>query len=372
MSERLDYDSALSLAEDIGRAAEGIGGVLNELPWATGAYNQMCSIWAGTGVPQGLDAIGLPNLCSPYLADQGRTFGESELPFTGGQCEVEYRAVQGAWSYDDGDGNIVDRPPAGAPSFGPGPLSIEVDRGGQRERLRNAAGSYLRTLDVSSIGPGATIVTRGWEISRSDGQPDDCGDPPPFFSPGAGYEGESYGDEVPYTDGNGDTWNLTVDEPTVLPDGTINIPVTVNGIDVDINPGGSGGANPGPSDPGNTVAGDPQTGGNGNGDRNTPDPPAGFRTVALSIEVANVPSGDGRIPNTSPNERYYAVIGNAAVRVADDEGNEYWGTDYPIRSKFTLLSIPVEGVRIVGYRVNVPQGVLYRATTINREEPTEE
>lgn len=226
----VNFEALLDTIGKVSDAAVAAGEVAQALPWTRPAYQQWCRIMAGTGVPQALNAVDVPTICQPYLDDDGRGFGEVTPPFTGGQCPgVTYNGtvtvkVNGVTISTSNFTNQV------------GPLTVKATGNGttsKGEGLFNGNNQFIAGATDSSP-PFDEISVTPSGIVRSNGAADTCGDPPGVYVPGDGYDGEDYGEPFDFTDGNGRTWNINLNEPFVDIDGSINIPVEIDGIEFNI------------------------------------------------------------------------------------------------------------------------------------------
>ena len=230
----VDYGALLKTIGNISDAAVAAGNVANSLPWTRPAYRQFCRIAAGTGVPQALNSIDVPSICQPYLDDDGRTFGETEAPFTGGQCDgVSYNLNITSFAKRNGEVKLN----ATLNHTATGPFSY-VSSDTDTFLLRQLKDKFGGVIQQANIGgnPGdsleATLTVNS--ISRVDGGPDNCGNPPGVYVPGDGYEGEDYDEPFNYTDPSGRQWNINVGAPSVGIDGSIQIPVNVDGVELNL------------------------------------------------------------------------------------------------------------------------------------------
>lgn len=333
------------------------GQAAQNTPLLRPAYQQVCRIWAGTGVPQTAEAIGLSTACTPYLAEDGRTMGGSSPPFTGGQCDVLYN-YQAQFTVDG-----VPTGPFFQVNFKLGPLSYQT---GTRDG-RSFAEIIDGNGDVAtggSVAPG--MGTQGINVQnmvRADGGVDDCGDPDDVFQPGDGYQGEEYDVPVTLTDPLGNPRVVVVSPPIEGPDG-ISIPVNVDGIDVEV--GLPSATVPEPETP---ELGDwgPLTNINSGASNNLPDPPEGQRVSAVFVELFDVPATEGTIAGTGPqNEKYYRAMGELAFRIEDNSGVILWSQNMTIRSKRGVFTTPEEAVSIKQLRIAVRPGITARYRALFR------
>lgn len=157
---------------------------------ANGAANAVCSLYANypsgiipdLGDPTGIGAFTdglLNNLCR----DRGQVPPPAQPPFIGGQCPVLYFLnltwVQGSFSGSGG----------GAGAFGPISNYREVTTPGGKSKsvfVDLAVGTPNQQLNFRVAGglgyddqPGEVVVN--FAPVRADGNPDNCGSPPPIY-----------------------------------------------------------------------------------------------------------------------------------------------------------------------------------------------
>lgn len=216
---------------------------LNPIQTITRANLQaVCRQWSqDAAFPVGPDAA-YSSMCDDYLADEGfgKTPGNFIPPYTGGQCAVPY-TVQ--WSYVIQPGNITATP---SRSGILGPLGSIT---GRSEACSTQFGQGFTTfsfatdangVEVPGFGNGIcqigidSITYTGATVSRDDGQPDVCGDPP-----STDYESREPSGGTPppgYTD-----IDITIPTPvgdfdvtvTLNPDGTFTISSGDNQVTID-------------------------------------------------------------------------------------------------------------------------------------------
>ena len=377
--ENRNLGDLLDFVEGVSAFSNELGEAAQALPGVRGAYRQFCRIAAGTPGQALFDLVDLPNVCSPYLADDGRTFGGAgEPPFFGGQCPELYDLFADATVRRDGvvtANNIV-------VGTGTGPIRFEVVDIPQPEGRTRLEGRYISQEGVMAhyvvrgtvpLAGGGEQVTEteisNFSLTRNDGGPDNCGDPDAPFQPGEGYQGEDYGLPVVYTDPSGRDWNVNVRTPTVRPDGGLSIPVSIDGFDLDIGlPGG--GDVPGEGSPvfGPTSSGSPIGGNGGEGEVGLPEGPAGSKCIALALITSGFTGARGAVVNTAPNTRLFSVFGNLAVKVQADSGETYWSGDRTLTEERVIEPIPAEGLQIVSFRVNLETGLTYQAIPLYRAD----
>lgn len=332
------------------------GDILNSVPVARDAYQSYCNIWAGEGPPEALALADVAGFCTPYLDEQGRTFGQKgPAPFEGGQCDGSPYLLTG---------NFVSSSPPEAPSTSTpisatlvGPVYLETvdDPNGTFVFIRGQEDDPKRVYRVENETQSAQL--EDISLVRADGGPDDCGDPDGDFEPGDGYQGETYGDPQSSTNGDGSSNSISVGAPVVNNDGSISLPITINGDDFDVGvpglsePEGDPGGDFGPSEAGESIPNP----GDGEPELLPPAPP-GATCIAIAVALTGVPDSEGEVSNTDPNTRFTAPQGNVSVLLSSDDGTRVWSSDVVIYSRRSLVAIPVEGLTIVGHRVKLVTG----------------
>lgn len=282
----------IDYARDVGELASAIGSVAQSIPGVRAAYKASCRIFAGTPGGQALGLLNIPNICTPFLAEDGRTFGGvGDPPFFGGQCPGDiYRVTINVIR----NGNVVAGP---LQDSGPGPVSVETFDNpgggsgfqfsfadGPSTILSAGSGSQPTTYDVLSIENRTTGV-------------DNCGDPPGDYSPGDGYEGEDYGDPQTIEGPDGNDYTIVVSPPIIDDGGGVSIPVSIDGIELDIGPGNSdspaGPTSPDYDNPSGTNS--PGPGGGADGGDNPPDGIVVVRnTAAVTVLITQEPPNSTR------------------------------------------------------------------------------
>lgn len=364
-----NFGSLTGTLDSVSNAANASGSLANNIPWLRGTYRQFCRVWAGTGVPQGLDSAGIPNACSPYLADDGRGFGGAgSSPFSGGQCS----GAPYTFTYEAFVGSVRVSGPRSESALGPISIRDVPNQFGQELAVFSGDTRVpFTSVSGTEADPPRIQLTN---MTRTDGQLDDCGDPDSEFEPGAGYQGEDYGDPFVDTGADGQDRNIVIGPPSIDDSGNISLPVAVDGVNFDVGlPGPSGGDDGLPEVPpledGEGIPGDSES-----GPMDLPDPPPGTICVAIALVVSGFASNEGGISGTAPNERQPGAYGNISVRVLTPTGGSYWQRDVVLRERRTVEAIAVEGLQIDGLRVNVETQLSYVATPIYRrlEEMTDD
>lgn len=352
------------LAEAIGTAAVIAGDIANRTPGIRAAYRGLCNVWAGTPGGRALQLLDIENVCTPFWQQQGiNPPGRGAARFSGGQCPGDlYRVtididINGTVTNDD----ISDT--------GPGPVSVTE---GQNEPQGNFFffsfnGERSSLLNAGTTQVGNTVGFSDVRVENLTNPADNCGSEQGPFEPSDNFDAPGFGDPQVITDDNGRDWNITVGPPTVGDDGTISIPVEIDGVNFDIGtsvPGPSGGGfNPGPTSTG--AAASPAPGG---GLTPLPEAPSGARTVAVTIEMTQLPVGLGFVEGSQPLDSSFAVLGGAVCRMRDSGGGIHWTEEVLISQRVTTIAIPVEGLTIDAVRVTLNQAGSYTATPVYRSD----
>lgn len=312
----------------------------------------VCNALATTGY----DKVPLNNrtgpgfVCEPYWEDEGIDPPETSPPFAGGQCQgVQYAVVV---SYNRILGDVNDPCAQGRTTFPArivtGPVIGAVAVGGETERCGGlfytnidliADGGSSSTPIFNGAGQGTVNDPRVESVTRTDGQPDDCGDPPPVTTPGPSTPGTPYGEPQPLPGYPG--VDITVDAPITIGDGPqFYIPITISNDDGDsVGPpifwtpdGIPPDLPPQPSPP--IEPGDPQEPSEPSGDIPDDIPPEdedeGVETIGYEWTLTGLPGNLSKIPGTSP-----AVLttpyGNIQLRYEDSTGAARYSDNLPIR-----------------------------------------
>ena len=288
---------------------------------------------------------------------------QPELPYSGGQCFTDYSVT---WAIEatrnDGQKVIVNSGTAivpgpveqftqlieNPPYFPVGTVYVfrVLDRNGN-------AGGRGTNVNVSDTPGGAdSVVSTRWktfEVTRLDGQPDNCGSqpiPPPVIPP---YIPTPIIVNIEYEDGD----NITINEdvtfnifaPIVLVGGAIIAPITVTGNDFSLvgemqlngelnvefkpefNFGPRGQVDTEPPDP---DAPYPQ-----------PERPEGSRSIVGAIVTATTVSSRPatQIGQDGNPDIFAPRVGNLAFYIATDKGSA-WTSDIPIKNVRQYVPCP--------------------------------
>lgn len=293
------------------------------------------------------------------------------FPFTGGQCDESYRVERDGGTYDDGEGNVVDTSDGSiSVAIGPGPLSFEVDRNGQRHRLAFSSGGFGATFDVSGAGPEATILSRNWTVTRQDGSADDCGNPPTLPPPYVETDFTTTPD-VTYTPDSGP--DITIPIPLVFAPVTVNndlevevpvkaffdVDVAVNGVlnlstgNIVFNVSNEFEAPPSQDDP--TI--DPDPGPPVTDPEDTVEPIAGTVIGCLITSTINFDQyeGDQLVSANAPSGLYVPRLGTVTFLCESLLGSTTgWTEDIDVKYREQVIYCPVpwgaRGVSVTPYR----------------------
>jgi len=312
---------------------------------------------ANPGAARFGNAARIENACRPYLDDQDPGKGAKiGVPFPGGQCAVNYLCV---YKFNNILTNGQTQVPAIQQSVTlPGPIGIiygtELPEWQNIRCLFNGGQeTFLRT---GSCNQGCYRNIEWVSITRSDGQPDNCGDPPPVVTQPGPIADPS---PPPFRfNPSGDiNVNVGVD---VLPDGTINVNIGGPTFNVDPFPpeGGGGGAGPTGPPPGDIGdaggASDTGLGGEAEGAA-----PAGSILVGLKIDIlASPPKARQFAPGVfrGAGYIYMGVIGNL--------DQDYGGSMLKSGQFFFA-----EKENLTHWQVSANNGYDFRVTPYYREAP---
>lgn len=283
----------LDVARDVGELANAAGEASQQVPGLRSAIKGFCRIAAGTPGFAVLEGLDIGNICTPYLSEDGRSFGgPAPPPFTGGQCDTNYVITV----------NYTPAPFQSAPPAmlgRPGPVTSIVpvitfeDGEDSIWGLEITAAGTTTTTTGFTQDPGSFTYV----LTRSDGLPDDCGDPPTQYEPGDGYDGETFGSPQNITGPDGRGYDIVVSPPGSDGGGGLSIPVTVDGIEFNIGNSSADDTAPTPEtdytnpSPNNS----PGPGGDIDGNDNPPDGIDANRLVsAVTITVTQEPLNASR------------------------------------------------------------------------------
>lgn len=305
-------------------------------------------------------AVNYERACRPYLEDIGEGAGPGlKLPFRGGQCPGILYRIDWTWS---------------AGSFNPGPQTTERVgplRYESEERQSSACGTPTGTFrsftiidgtgqSPISLATGCDAQLNSLNISRVDGQPDDCGNTDPVVDPQP-QPGPTLPPIVPIVIAPEVNIDARVE---VNLDGSINIDIGTGDITIDPFGGdgdGSGSSGGGPDDsPPSPEPGPELPGGNGGfgGDDLFGDPPVGRRWVGACITITNNPINQPPISNSIPEDVYASVVGNIRL-VYNAAGTRQTDTPIRVQAKKVCVWEAVRKLNPVGVSVDLLPGFGY-------------
>lgn len=277
--------------------------------WGQEVLRRTCRRFARSNVP-GIGVVNSPiwgAVCDPYLdsISEGPTSGGSYAPpFTGGQCQAIRYSVTASGTYTQSNQCTNPENPSQQQPwqfsrsctaiggiYGPITGLSEYSQGNGLVGLRinwiDPDGSPANTSlfnNSCSLKGGYSI--NSLTVTRCDGQPDNCGNPPNQYNP------PQYPTNLPTigtptnpAPGLGDDWDVTIN-----PDGTFNVCYSNQGCTPNINPDGS---TPDPSEDPGEEDGDPN--------ENNPNDPTdditgcaseGQILTGIKIEITQIPVGE--------------------------------------------------------------------------------
>jgi hypothetical protein len=333
-------------------------------------YRDHCDSWSrGEQWINDLTAagrLGMSSLCNPWLDSQGS--GDpvpGDPPFTGGQCPVPYDVTCDGWDTVRGDEYRMAFLPRTQRVMGPIQGVVAYEIGAYPGRLalhvRGADGDAFFTVPHPDSTSNTFAIT---EIERRDGQPDDCGNPPPSGDPAPnpnprpdpGLDPE----EKPFVDPTGQPVfpmpRITdpFGDPVQLPNFPFPNPF------LEVPPGGSGtGGNPnaGPEpEPSDDIPGTPD-----GTDDDFGDPPEGQIWVGFTVRVSNQGLTHGLWANTGDEPVYREPTG--VVRpVFTFDGDTVLGNPIMLSQELTSYWIEAAGLPLSGARVSILGNETYSVT----------
>jgi hypothetical protein len=236
-----------------------------------------------------------------------------------------------------------------------GPVFLEEldDPTGTFVLIRGQNANPTRVWRVSNPNQEASL--QNVSLVRADGQPDDCGDPPSTFEPGAGNDGANFDSPNTFTGPDGSPVTVNIEPPTTNRNGDLVVNFQVDGVEFHV--GGEPDENTGPLPPGQDLeVDDPSRAPSGT--VRVVNAPEGFECVGLSIRTTQVPTQLGLIVGTEPvNPRYPRTIGNYSVRLLSGDGSTAWTENFIINSRFHTYFVGLEGLTIDRYRVTNVFGI---------------
>lgn len=345
---------ALALRE---LATEGGGAAGRGLVGAAG--RGFCNVHANNpGIVGSLGSIAsdfVDGACKPYYDENGIEPPSGGPTFQGGQCvgvvyNVFYRVYSSVngWAVGAVSGYGPIRGLSFSPSH-PGYSGVYLDA---HESDGSSPAQFFASYVQDENIPSVAIVN----VVRLDGQPDDCGNPPSPFSPSSNAPPASYG--VPFLgqDSKGRPAPITIFAPSLNPDGSLSIPVNIDGTPADLGnpsplPGGGKPEDNAPVEPGDAKEPSPEDGG-----KVCFDAVEGKELVGVSWTLT-VPEAFGEIPG-SLVPVYPRVIGNIRLILgACDTVLGVVQDQVQIRTAKGSLFRPFGGTQVAGAIINTLPGV---------------
>lgn len=340
---------------------------------ASAGARQFCRAMASTGdylnAPASLQRF-TDDMCRDFYEEPGNSPGGPGVPpYQGGQCPTPY-TISFQVTATDSQSGPQQSPPSPEVTTAQGPVSVtESTLGGQHRgfAVRNADGSIASERFVAPDPVGLTYTLT---VTRQDGQPDDCGDPPTPVQAPTVSSPYNWGDEedVPGVgpvatgrpSGNPSLPSIPVDAPAFPGvDGFIPPP-----LPEDFRPEDRG-TEVGP-DSVPPLEEDPEEYPFG-------DPPAGFVWVGVCLRLVGLTSTDNAIPGSGPDFITPNVLGNVRLLVRLDDGTIKLTTPTRVNSLTTLEWRPVSGVQVLGARINSLPELVREVTPLmardEREDP---
>lgn len=325
------------------------------------AARQACKVYANNpGAINDRPAAAYERVCRPFLDNIGYGDGPTaKKPFEGGQCaSVNYR-INWSWSagsFNSGPQEAVRSGPLTFSRAGTGSLDCGPN-GGTYNQFTLIDGTGQSPLSLLA-GCGATL--NSLTVTRVDGLPDTCGNPPPEYT-------EPQPPDEPETGPRpfifAPDFNFDVDVNLDV-DGRISIDIGTGPIVIDPfgdggdDGGGDGGG--GEDAPGTPEPGPELPGGNGGfgGDDGFGAPPAGKRWIGACIRIAPSTNSQPPIPGSPPDDVYPTVIGNIRL-VGAPGGSRLTDTPIQIRAKHVCVWEPVRGFNPTAVSVDLLPGYGY-------------
>lgn len=353
------------------RALEPVGDFLGD------AMERACN-WYGNNPNQLLQqspihASLFDSVCEPYYSGNG--YDGPRPAVQGGQCDTLYD-IQVVNDYgfapcDDPsdvteifqEGSVVQGQPG--PIRWLGEFDVEFKSCGGTKKSTSFIG--VENANGNRFGGGANRDSRPGEfivynrsfvrVTRSDGQPDDCGDDGlrPGETPPPPYEmGEEY-DPPGLPPGSGPA---RIFAPEININGDINVPVCIKSVCINLM-GGDGGPNvdvpPPKSDRPKTAQ--PPLGegdlGDGEEEGDLPPPPPGTEYQAVQVEIEANAQFQPPIPETGPAEVYPAILGNVTLKLEDEAGNAVVSESVRQRCRRFTYVRPDAGLTLKGVYVSL-------------------
>lgn len=215
----------------------------------TGLCNYLTFVGKGRSWVNELSPVDLPDFgefWNRVLCDRNESLPPTPPQFTGGQCPgVEYD-VFFTFDYRGTQGPNCTLSTGSRTRRGLGPVQgvfVTAEDSPNPDRYNSVV--TTRFADGDQVGPATFTefecdgyAVTGVTVTRVDGQPDDCGDPPPVVEPFPP-QGDTINIDVTYTNNEGDIvtelGDFNLFAPIVIAPVTIVAPIRVNLPDVSFN-----------------------------------------------------------------------------------------------------------------------------------------
>lgn len=299
--------------------------------------------------------------CKPYFDENGITPPvPTQNPFSGGQCLGVLYSIT-VEVYQDGFGVYTREVGAYGPIGG-----IAIEDGAPGNVLISVRGyDYAGNPTLVAVAPTQAqnaSTARIVSVQRQDGEVDSCGDLPNQYDPSPNAPRVNYGDPFDGEDFGGRQSPITIFAPSLNPDGSISIPIDIDGTPADLgSPSSPAGGKPednAPVEPGDAKEPAPEDGG-----KVCFNAIAGKELVGVSWSLT-VPEAFGEIPDTLV-PIYPRVIGN--IRLLLGACDTVTGTienQIQIRTAKGTVFRSVGGTPVAGAIINTLPGVVVSLTPL--------
>ena len=297
--------------------------------------------------------VGMRYGCGPYWQGPDGytppTAPTEEPQFSGGQCPgVSYRVFRESSSSSVSEQQVTN------PSTYQGPISSAFTKTGEDDRQFRCFtyGPNQTEKCYQGSAPGGELdpVLNITRVERVDGNPDDCGDPPPEYvppQPGSPPPGRGYGD--PRDIGEpGEPYIITPRPPVIGPDGQPTVPVDTPTGPVDFRPDGTD-----PAPGGEPSIGEPiDVDGSGEVDEDPDDELTKPSLLGYRFTVRDsAPQFQSVIPGTSP--RIYSRVVGSLQLILRGENGTFYSDNLQITSQEGSIVKSHPTLKVVGCVYNV-------------------
>lgn len=308
---------------------------------------------AGAGAAEALNKT-MGYTCQPYWDRANIDPPEITPAVIGGQCPgVQYTARINPATGSQG-------PQVGATGAVIGPvISVSFEQPSEGEAVVNVTVEIIHnngnstltdTNQLVEIFPNGTQATPyRVQFTRVDGLPDECGNRPETYSPGADVPDIDYGDDnVKNVGGSPTVFN--VGAPQIDIDGDVYFPVSTEFGDVDFYPTVESPRPSEPSDPA-PVEGTPvePTGDAGEVEDDIPpeDEELDFETIGYRWDLLDLPENPSAVPKTSPLVMV-TTYGNIQLVYRTEGGLKLYENNLPIKVESGSVYKSVDSFAVIG------------------------